>query len=81
MAHTMFKPDPRPDLKLTDEPSIKGKQGAVEWYRDVLGTPVSMNNVVTNTNNRQLPSYSIGGAVWYSTRDLYHHVMKTRRSA
>jgi hypothetical protein len=80
MARTVYAPQPRPDLTLTDEPSIKGKQGAVDWYRDVLGVAVSMNHVVTNTNSKSLPSYFIGGAVWYSTRDLYSHIMKTRRS-
>jgi hypothetical protein len=67
-------PDDPPGLTLSDAPTIKGKRGAVDWYREVLGIPVSMNNVVVATNNRTLPSYLIGGAVFYSSRDLYRHV-------
>jgi hypothetical protein len=74
-------PDEPPGLVLSDAPTIKGKAGAVVWYREVLGTPVSMNNVVVATNNRTLPSYLIGGAVFYSSRDLYRHITKNRRTA
>lgn len=70
-----------PDLALSEAPTIKGKQGAVDWYRTALGIPVSMNNVVVSTNNHTLPSYLIGGAVYYSTRDLYRHVTRNRRTA
>lgn len=73
--------DDPPNLTLSDAPTIKGKQGAVEWYREVLGIPVSKNNVLVATNNRTLPSYLIGGAVYYSSRDLYRHVTRNRRTA
>ncbi|WP_375481991.1 hypothetical protein [uncultured Mycobacterium sp.] len=76
-----FTPDDPPELALSDAPTIKGKAGAVAWYRDVLGIPVTMNNVVVATNNRTLPSYLIGGAVYYSTRDLYRYITKDRRTA
>ena len=76
-----FTPDNTPGLTLSDAPTIKSKAGAVVWYRDVLGIPVSMNNVVVATNNRTLPSYLIGGAVFYSTRDLYKYITKDRRTA
>jgi hypothetical protein len=78
---TAFTASDPPGLTLSDAPTIRGKRGAVEWYRDVLGIPVSMNNVVVATNNRSLPSYLIGGAVYYSTRDLYRHITKNRRTA
>ena len=59
-------------VTLSDAPTIKGRHGAVEWYRTVLGIPVSMNNVVlATTNNYTLLSFLIGRAVYYSTRDLY----------
>lgn len=74
-------PDDPPGLVLSDAPTIKGKVGAVAWYREVLGVPVSMNNVVVATNKRILPSYLIGGAVFYSSRDLYRHITKNRRTA
>jgi hypothetical protein len=78
---TAFTPEDPPGLALSDAPTIKGKAGAVAWYREVLGVPVSMNNVTVATNNRTLPSYLIGGAVFYSTRDLYRHITRNRRTA
>lgn len=75
------EPADPPGIVLSDAPTIKGKQGAVEWYRTVLGIPVSMNNVVVATNNYTLPSYLIGGAVYYSTKDLYRHITRNRRTA
>jgi hypothetical protein len=72
-------PEPA-DLNLSDLPTVKGKDGAVCWFRDVLGVPISMNSVIQNTNNRRLASSLLGGAVWYSTRDLWRFVMEQRRS-
>ncbi|WP_428338796.1 hypothetical protein [Mycobacterium sp.] len=74
-------PDDPPGLVLSDAPTIKGKAGAVAWYREVLGIPVSMNNVTVATNNRALPSYLIGGAVFYSSKDLYRYITSERRTA
>lgn len=69
-------------LDLSPDPTIKGKDGAVRWYRDVMG----LNNVGAGlvnkaTNDKSLPSYEISNAVWYSTLDLYNFIQKMRRSA
>lgn len=69
-------------LDLSNDPTIKGKTGAVAWYRDVMGLiNVGMGLVTKATNDRTLPSYKISGAIWYSTVDLYNFVQHMRRSA
>jgi hypothetical protein len=69
-------------LDLSTDPTIKGKDGAVRWYRNVMG----LNNVGAGlvnkaTNDKTLPSYKISNAVWYSTLDLYNFIQNMRRSA
>jgi hypothetical protein len=69
-------------LDLSNDPTIKGKAGAVAWYRDAMGlSSVGMGLVTKATNDRTLPSYKISGAIWYSTVDLYNFVQRMRRSA
>ncbi len=69
-------------LDLSNDPTIKGKAGAVAWYRDVMGlSNVGMGTVTKATNDHTLPSYMISGAIWYSTVDLYNFIQKMRRSA
>jgi len=69
-------------LDLSNDPIIKGKAGAVAWYRDVMGiSNIGMGLVTKATNDRTLPSYKISGAIWYSTVDLYNFVQRMRRSA
>jgi hypothetical protein len=69
-------------LDLSTDPTIKGKSGAVAWYRDVMGlTNVGMGLITKATNDRTLPSYKISGAIWYSTVDLHNYIQGMRRSA
>jgi hypothetical protein len=69
-------------LDLSNDPTIKGKAGAVTWYRDVMGlSSVGVGLVTKATNDHTLPSYKISGAIWYSTVDLYNFIQKMRRSA
>jgi hypothetical protein len=69
-------------LELTNDPTIKGKPGAVAWYRDVMGlSSIGLGLVTKATNERRLPSYKISGEVWYSTVDLYDFVQTMRRRA
>lgn len=69
-------------LELTNDPTIKGKDGAVAWYRDVMGlSSIGLGLVTKATNNKTLSSYRISGAIWYSTVDLYNFVQGMRRSA
>lgn len=69
-------------LELSPDPTVKGKTGAVEWYRDTMGlSNVGIGLVTKATNDRTLPSYKISGAIWYSTVDLYNFVQSMRRTA
>lgn len=89
MARTPLVPKPLANaataptrLELLPDPTVKGKWGAVDWYRDVMGlNNVGIGLVVKATNNRTLPSYKISGAIWYSTLDLYNFIQGMRRSA
>lgn len=68
-------------LDLSSDPTIKGKAGAVAWYRDVMGlSSVGMGLVTKATNDRSLSSYKISGAIWYSTLDLYNFIQGMRRT-
>jgi hypothetical protein len=69
-------------LDLSPDPSIKGKEGAVTWYREVMGLDnVGLGRITKATNDMSLPSFKISGAVWYSTVDLYNFIARMRRSA
>lgn len=69
-------------LDLSTDPTVKGKAGAVAWYREIMGiSSIGMGLVTKATNERTLPSYKISGAIWYSTADLYQFVQGMRRSA
>jgi hypothetical protein len=69
-------------LDLSPDPTVKGKAGAVEWYRDVMGlSNVGIGLVTKATNDKTLPSYMISGAIWYSTLDLYNFIQLMRRTA
>jgi hypothetical protein len=69
-------------LDLSPDPTVKGKDGAVAWYRDVMGLRnVGMGLVTKATNDKTLPSYLISQAIWYSTLDLYNFIQRMRRSA
>ena len=62
-------------LDLSPDPTIKGKDGAVRWYRDVMG----LNNVGAGlvnkaTNDKSLPSYEISQCrLVQHTRSLQLH--------
>ncbi|SRX95093.1 hypothetical protein MSP7336_03357 [Mycobacterium shimoidei] len=68
-------------LDLSPDPTVKGKDGAVEWYRDVMGLSSVGHGLITRaTNDHTLPSYKISGAIWYSTVDLYNFIQGMRRA-
>jgi hypothetical protein len=70
------------ELKLSDAPTIIGKQAALDWYHNVLGCKaVKMSRITERTNSRELPSFLVSGQVAYSTRDLFHDLMSSRRVA
>lgn len=67
--------------RLSPVPNIRSKQGAVDWYWDEMSLRVSYNEVQRKTANGEMPSFRIGGAVHYSSQDLYDYVMRQRRSS
>jgi hypothetical protein len=81
VAAPAFKAVEPSELHLSDAPTIKSKDGALKWYRDVMGvTGMKLSWIVERTNSRELPSFLVSGGVMYSTRDLFHAVMATRRA-
>ncbi|WP_006247219.1 hypothetical protein [Mycolicibacterium tusciae] len=75
-------PDPDPiEAELDWRFNIKGKDGVVQAAQAKFGLPVSLRSVRLATNNRTLPSYLIGGACWYSERDIFRWLRSMRRSA
>ena len=69
-------------LDLSPDPTIKGKDAAVRWYREVMGLKNVGAGIVTKaTNDKTLPSYKISNTIWFSTLDLYNFIQKMRRSA
>lgn len=68
-------------LNLSPDPAIKGKDAAVAWFRDNMSFDIGLEHVRKATDRRELPSYLIAGAVWYSTLDLYNWIQRMRRSA
>lgn len=70
-----------PIPELTPYPTVKGKQGAVNWYKDALGVDVKHNDIHRKASSGELPSFMVSGALWFSTQDLYDYLMSKRRAA
>lgn len=51
--------------------TIRGRHGAHEWLTKTLGVPVTLNFVRTAATKRQIPSREVGGALMFSTQDLF----------
>lgn len=66
---------------LTPYPTIRGKKGAFDWYRNILGVEVKYNEIHRKATSGELPSFMISGALWFATQDLYDHLMSKRRTA
>lgn len=75
--------EPQSALTLPDllsHPTIRGKTGAQQWYRDVLGVDVKYNAINKAAGSGDLPSFMVSGALWFATQDLYDFLMSFRRS-
>ncbi|MBW0273216.1 hypothetical protein ATM97_24340 [Nocardia sp. MH4] len=70
-----------PIPELTPYPTIKGKQGAINWYRDALGVEFKYNELDRKTSSGELPSFMVSGSLWYATQDLMDYLMSKRRAA
>ncbi|MBU8819891.1 hypothetical protein KL864_28810 [Mycolicibacterium goodii] len=78
MSRTPVEVKPPSGLELSHVPTIKGKRAAWEWINNVLGVPMTMNYIVVNTNRRKIRRVMIGGALYFSTQDLFDFVMSHR---
>lgn len=67
------------ELNLSDDPTIKGKEAARDWYHNVMSVPVTLSWIAEHTRDRSLPSHRLGKGVYYSTRDLFRAVHQYRR--
>lgn len=62
---------PPSGVELSRLLTIRGRKGAHEWLTTVLGVPVTLNFVRTAATKRQIPSREVGGALMFSTQDLF----------
>ena len=73
---------PPSGVELSRLLTIRGRKGAHEWLTTVLGVPVTLNFVRTAATKRQIPSREVGGALMFSTQDLFDWAMSlTEKSA
>jgi hypothetical protein len=67
----IVKQAPPKGVELSRLLTIRGRHGAHEWLTTVLGVPVTLNFVRTAATRREIPSREIGGALMFSTQDLF----------
>ncbi|GAB5000767.1 hypothetical protein MAHJHV64_10910 [Mycobacterium avium subsp. hominissuis] len=68
-------------MELSRLLTIRGRQGAHEWLTTVLGVPVTLNFVRTAATKREIPSREVGGALMFSTQDLFDWAMSLAEKA
>lgn len=67
---------PPKGVELSRLLTVRGRKGAHEWLTTVLGVPVTLNYVRdAATKNKTLPSTRVGGALMFSTQDLFDWAM------
>jgi hypothetical protein len=73
----MARPQQAPPkgVELSRLLTVRGRKGAHEWLTTVLGVPVTLNFVRTAATKRQIPSREVGGALMFSTQDLFDWAM------
>jgi hypothetical protein len=73
---------PPKGVELSRLLTVRGRNGAHEWLTTVLGVPVTLNFVRTAATKREIPSREVGGALMFSTQDLFDWAMSlTERTA
>lgn len=79
MARSHIAP-PR-GVELSRLLTVRGRKGAHEWLTTVLGVPVTLNFVRTAATKREIPSCEVGGALMFSTQDLFDWAMSLTERA
>ncbi|MBZ4557646.1 hypothetical protein GBO17_02600 [Mycobacterium avium subsp. hominissuis] len=73
---------PPKDVELSRLLTVRGRKGAHEWLTTVLGVPVTLNFVRTAATKREIRSREVGGALMFTTQDLFDWAMSlTERNA
>ncbi|GFG73591.1 hypothetical protein [Mycobacterium botniense] len=72
---------PPSGVKLSRLLTVCGRKDAHEWLTTVLGVPVTLNFVPTAAPKRQIPSREVGGALMFSTQDLFDWAMSRAERA
>lgn len=72
---------PPSGVELSRLLTIRGRKGAHEWLTSVLGVPITLNFVRTAATKRQITSREVGGALMFSTQDLFDWAMSLAEKA
>ncbi|MFT3663319.1 MAG: hypothetical protein QM809_18725 [Gordonia sp. (in: high G+C Gram-positive bacteria)] len=78
-ARQLRKPTEAIQIQLNDLPTIRGRDGAVDYLNDVFGVPITPTRMRTAIEGRELPVYKISGCNYFSERDLYLWVKSLAR--
>lgn len=68
-------------IQFNEMPTIRGRDGLVDFVNDVLGVPISRTRARTAIEARELPVYKIGGCNYFSENDAYLWVKSLARPA
>lgn len=73
MARTLSPP---PGVELSRLLTIRGREAAHEWIAGTLGVPLKLNYVRAAATAGNIPgTKKVGGALMFSTQDLFDWVM------
>ncbi len=75
MPPAPYRPDRRPELKLSPLFDIEGKEGAAEWVRENMKWPATPRWIHDKTISGQIRYTRALGKRWYSSLELYNFVM------
>lgn len=73
MART--QPAPPPGVQLSPLPTIRGREAAHAWIAETLGVPLRLNYVRAAATKREIRCREIGGALMFSTQDLFDWIV------
>lgn len=65
--------------ELSTLPTIKGRDGALAYVREILGVQVTPTMIRSATESRRLRVSKLSAKNWYSERDLFNWVMSLGR--
>ena len=68
-------------IYLNEMPTIRGRDGAVEFINDVFGVPITRTRMRSAIEARELPVYKISGCNYFSERDLAVWIRSLARPA